>query len=210
MRDEVWMRDEIESPCVKICVVHPEARICTGCYRTIDEITAWSRMTPEARRETMATLPDRAALLPQTSWRSRRTPVQPIHYITASSWQNTPGERALPAGAAPPHTSPLVEHPLAVWPKRMKREGKHHVMRHVLARGITYADCSNISAFVDIGRIQRGGWPGAQDNVTPASEICDLVSNRDNGQARSPTRTTRMSAGMPWGGSSPGIEKWPV
>ncbi|MEX3015380.1 DUF1289 domain-containing protein [Gymnodinialimonas hymeniacidonis] len=62
MTDEVWKRDEIESPCVKICVVHPEARICTGCLRSIDEITQWSRMAPEARREVMAALPDRRAL----------------------------------------------------------------------------------------------------------------------------------------------------
>lgn len=56
----VWKRDEIESPCVRICVVHPEARICTGCYRTMDEIARWSRMPPEERREIMATLPERA------------------------------------------------------------------------------------------------------------------------------------------------------
>jgi predicted Fe-S protein YdhL (DUF1289 family) len=44
---------------VQICVVHPETRICTGCYRTIDEITDWSRMTPEARRIIMDDLPSR-------------------------------------------------------------------------------------------------------------------------------------------------------
>ena len=65
MTDEIWSRAEIESPCVKICVVHPEARICTGCLRTIDEITQWSRMTPEARRAVMAALPDRRATLSQ-------------------------------------------------------------------------------------------------------------------------------------------------
>jgi predicted Fe-S protein YdhL (DUF1289 family) len=61
--DEVWSRDEIESPCIRVCVVHPEARICTGCYRSIDEITRWSKMSPEARREVIAALPDRASLL---------------------------------------------------------------------------------------------------------------------------------------------------
>jgi uncharacterized protein len=40
MSDEIWMRAEIESPCVKVCVIHPEARICAGCYRTIEEIGA--------------------------------------------------------------------------------------------------------------------------------------------------------------------------
>jgi len=60
MNTPLWKRDEIESPCVQICVVHPETRICTGCYRTIDEIADWSRMTPEARRNIMDDLPARA------------------------------------------------------------------------------------------------------------------------------------------------------
>ena len=60
MNTPLWKRDEIESPCVQICVVHPETRICTGCYHTIDEITDWSRMTPEARRNIMDDLPARA------------------------------------------------------------------------------------------------------------------------------------------------------
>ena len=60
MNTPLWKRDEIESPCVQICVVHPETRICTGCYRTIDEITDWSRMTPEVRRKVMDDLQARA------------------------------------------------------------------------------------------------------------------------------------------------------
>ena len=63
MSDEVWKRDEIESPCIKVCVIEPTARLCTGCLRTIDEITAWSRMTPEERRTVMTALPSRAGLL---------------------------------------------------------------------------------------------------------------------------------------------------
>jgi predicted Fe-S protein YdhL (DUF1289 family) len=63
MADEVWKRAEIESPCVKLCVVHPESRLCMGCYRSIDEITAWSAMSPEARRVVMAELPSRAPLV---------------------------------------------------------------------------------------------------------------------------------------------------
>jgi len=59
----VWKRDEIESPCVRVCVVHPEAKICTGCYRTTDEIARWSRMPAEERQRIMAELPDRATLL---------------------------------------------------------------------------------------------------------------------------------------------------
>jgi predicted Fe-S protein YdhL (DUF1289 family) len=61
--DDIWKREEVESPCVKICVVHPATRLCTGCYRSIDEIGAWGRMTPEERRAVMADLPSRAGLL---------------------------------------------------------------------------------------------------------------------------------------------------
>jgi predicted Fe-S protein YdhL (DUF1289 family) len=57
MTDDIWRRDEVESPCIKVCVIHPEARLCTGCLRSIDEITAWSKMSPEARRAVIAELP---------------------------------------------------------------------------------------------------------------------------------------------------------
>ena len=48
---------------MRICVVHPEARICTGCLRSIDEIGRWSKMSAEERREIMEDLPNRAPLL---------------------------------------------------------------------------------------------------------------------------------------------------
>lgn len=63
MTGEVWKRDEVQSPCVKLCVVHPEERICVGCYRSIDEISAWSRLTPDERRTILAELPARAPRL---------------------------------------------------------------------------------------------------------------------------------------------------
>ncbi|NNU81028.1 DUF1289 domain-containing protein [Halovulum dunhuangense] len=59
MSDDIWRRPEIESPCVKICVIHPDTRLCVGCRRTGDEIAAWSRLTPEERRAIMADLPSR-------------------------------------------------------------------------------------------------------------------------------------------------------
>jgi predicted Fe-S protein YdhL (DUF1289 family) len=75
MTDDVWSRDEIESPCVKVCVIHPESRLCTGCLRSIDEITTWSRMTPQARREVMAVLPERrGALSKRRGGRAARVP----------------------------------------------------------------------------------------------------------------------------------------
>lgn len=61
--DEIWKREEVESPCVKICVIHPEARICIGCLRTGGEIAQWGRMSPEERRTLMAELPARQGQL---------------------------------------------------------------------------------------------------------------------------------------------------
>ena len=76
MSDDVWKRAEIESPCVKVCVVHPETRLCTGCARSVDEITVWARLSPEARRAIIADLPNRDAS-PKTrrggrAWRLKR------------------------------------------------------------------------------------------------------------------------------------------
>lgn len=61
--DDVWKRDEVESPCVNTCVIHPEARLCTGCYRSIDEISRWSQMNGDERAEVMGELPARANLV---------------------------------------------------------------------------------------------------------------------------------------------------
>ena len=65
MNDQIWQRDEIDSPCVKVCVVHPVERICVGCYRSVPEIAGWSRMTPAERRAVMAELAARAPRLRQ-------------------------------------------------------------------------------------------------------------------------------------------------
>ena len=59
MSDDVWKRDEVQSPCIKVCVIHPEARLCTGCYRSIDEIATWSRMSDSERNTIIADLPSR-------------------------------------------------------------------------------------------------------------------------------------------------------
>jgi predicted Fe-S protein YdhL (DUF1289 family) len=65
--DGVWTRQEIESPCVKICMIHPDAKICVGCYRTGAEIAAWSRMAPEERRTIMQQLDGRSGRLSRRS-----------------------------------------------------------------------------------------------------------------------------------------------
>ena len=59
MSDDIWRRPEAQSPCIKVCVIHPKTGLCVGCHRTGDEIAAWPGMTPEARRAVMAELADR-------------------------------------------------------------------------------------------------------------------------------------------------------
>jgi len=61
--DEVWKRDEVQSPCLNICVIHPEARLCTGCYRSMDEISRWSVMDDRERAAIMAKLEGRKPLV---------------------------------------------------------------------------------------------------------------------------------------------------
>lgn len=42
------------SPCVKICVLDPAARMCLGCKRTIEEIAGWSRLSGGDKRRVLA------------------------------------------------------------------------------------------------------------------------------------------------------------
>jgi len=65
MTDDVWRRAEIESPCKKVCVMHPHADLCMGCFRTREEIAKWSRLSPDERREIMAQLDSREKAIPK-------------------------------------------------------------------------------------------------------------------------------------------------
>jgi uncharacterized protein len=56
------MRDgEEKSPCIDVCRMNPETRLCEGCGRTLDEIAAWSTLTPAQKRAVLAQLPLRKA-----------------------------------------------------------------------------------------------------------------------------------------------------
>lgn len=63
--DEIWKRKEVDSPCVKICALHPTERICIGCLRTVEEIRSWSGMEAAQRSVIMAELPLRKPRLSQ-------------------------------------------------------------------------------------------------------------------------------------------------
>ncbi len=70
--DNLWKRDEIDSPCVKLCSIHPAERICVGCYRSMEEIGAWSSLSTEVRLEIMAELPSRASRIQKRRGGRRR------------------------------------------------------------------------------------------------------------------------------------------
>ena len=47
------------SPCIKVCVIDPAARLCKGCGRSLDEIARWGSMGEAERARIMAALPER-------------------------------------------------------------------------------------------------------------------------------------------------------
>lgn len=40
----------VPSPCVSVCVMNPQTNVCEGCWRSLEEIGAWSRLPDETRR----------------------------------------------------------------------------------------------------------------------------------------------------------------
>ena len=63
MSENIWKKKEVDSPCVNICIIHPQANICTGCFRTIDEISSWSNMSESERKGIVKELPNRSSKL---------------------------------------------------------------------------------------------------------------------------------------------------
>jgi predicted Fe-S protein YdhL (DUF1289 family) len=53
----------VRTPCIKVCIVDGESGLCMGCYRRLNEVAGWSRMTPDARDAVMAELPARRSLI---------------------------------------------------------------------------------------------------------------------------------------------------
>ena len=49
----------INSPCVSVCVLNQES-VCTGCYRSGEEISYWGRYNNDQRREVLARARERA------------------------------------------------------------------------------------------------------------------------------------------------------
>ena len=44
----------VASPCINVCKMDALNGLCTGCFRTIDEITVWARIDDARRLEILA------------------------------------------------------------------------------------------------------------------------------------------------------------
>ena len=56
--------EAVPSPCVSVCRMTPDRSHCEGCFRTIDEIRAWSTADSASRRAIWARLLARAGVEP--------------------------------------------------------------------------------------------------------------------------------------------------
>jgi predicted Fe-S protein YdhL (DUF1289 family) len=57
----------IESPCNKVCVVHPVQKLCIGCGRSLDEIARWIDLDAAERQRIMTLLPSRLETISPTA-----------------------------------------------------------------------------------------------------------------------------------------------
>jgi predicted Fe-S protein YdhL (DUF1289 family) len=49
----------VPSPCTSVCTIHSDTGLCAGCFRTLDEIAGWVRLTDDEKRAVIAALPER-------------------------------------------------------------------------------------------------------------------------------------------------------
>ncbi|MGB1919127.1 MAG: DUF1289 domain-containing protein [Candidatus Puniceispirillales bacterium] len=64
--------DHLPSPCISICQIDPTSGLCTGCYRTRNEIASWRSMSTGEQRSLISTLHDRQTKMTGRSRRTRR------------------------------------------------------------------------------------------------------------------------------------------
>jgi uncharacterized protein len=50
---------QVASPCINVCRINRRKKLCEGCHRTLDEITAWPTANDTERRAILARLPER-------------------------------------------------------------------------------------------------------------------------------------------------------
>ncbi|TAG32447.1 MAG: DUF1289 domain-containing protein [Polaromonas sp.] len=55
--------ENLPSPCISVCRISTDSGLCEGCFRTLGEISAWSRLPVEGKRELWQTIEQRIAAL---------------------------------------------------------------------------------------------------------------------------------------------------
>jgi len=51
----------VPSPCINVCRMNPASGLCEGCWRTLDEIAAWSRLDEDEKRAVWTLIDTRRA-----------------------------------------------------------------------------------------------------------------------------------------------------
>lgn len=46
--------DYVASPCINLCRLNADGHFCRGCYRSLDEIAAWSSVANDEKRAIVA------------------------------------------------------------------------------------------------------------------------------------------------------------
>ncbi|MEO8152961.1 MAG: DUF1289 domain-containing protein [Rhizobacter sp.] len=54
----------VASPCISVCRMDAPSGLCTGCWRTLDEIAAWSTLDDDAKRGVWALIEQRRIACP--------------------------------------------------------------------------------------------------------------------------------------------------
>jgi len=55
------LQEAAKSPCINVCALDDSRTLCIGCFRTLGEITAWSRVDEAERMAILAACSQRKA-----------------------------------------------------------------------------------------------------------------------------------------------------
>ena len=64
-REVIPGSDFVLSPCISVCRIRADSGLCEGCFRTLSEISVWSRLPVEGKLLMWRTIEQRIAALPQ-------------------------------------------------------------------------------------------------------------------------------------------------
>ena len=54
--------DDVPSPCISICKIEASTGLCTGCYRTVEEITLWRGASNDRKKQIWLLVKSRSKL----------------------------------------------------------------------------------------------------------------------------------------------------